>query len=87
MTASPSSQLPIIGGPAADLNARCGICCKLQACYISTFEAKLQEKGGNMTLDHLNFGIFLAPFHPLDEDPTAAMDRDMALLVHLDGGT
>ncbi len=32
----------------------------------------------------LGFGIFLAPFHTMDEDPTAAMDRDMALLEHLD---
>ncbi len=37
-----------------------------------------------MTQDHLNFGIFLAPFHPLNEDPTAAMDRDMGLVEHLD---
>ena len=32
----------------------------------------------------LGFGIFLAPFHPLHEDPTAAIDRDMALVEHLD---
>ena len=32
----------------------------------------------------LRFGIFLAPFHALNEDPTLAMDRDMALLEHLD---
>ncbi len=32
----------------------------------------------------LGFGIFLAPFHPVEEDPTAALDRDMALLEHLD---
>jgi len=32
----------------------------------------------------LDFGIFLAPFHPLHEDPTAALDRDMALIEHLD---
>ena len=37
-----------------------------------------------MIPDHLRFGIFLAPFHPLHEDPTAAMDRDMALVEHLD---
>ena len=37
-----------------------------------------------MTPDHLNFGIFLAPFHPVHEDPTAALDRDMALVEHLD---
>ena len=32
----------------------------------------------------LRFGVFLAPFHALNEDPTLAMDRDMALLEHLD---
>jgi limonene 1,2-monooxygenase len=32
----------------------------------------------------LRNGIFLAPFHPLDEDPTEAMHRDMALVEHLD---
>lgn len=34
--------------------------------------------------DQLRFGIFLAPFHPMDEDPTRALDRDMALVEHLD---
>src|SRR5689334_13342732 len=29
-------------------------------------------------------GIFLAPFHPLDEDPTEAIHRDLALIEHLD---
>ncbi|MDA0352616.1 MAG: LLM class flavin-dependent oxidoreductase [Chloroflexi bacterium] len=33
---------------------------------------------------HLRFGIFLAPFHPLEEDPTAAIDRDLELVEHLD---
>jgi limonene 1,2-monooxygenase len=33
---------------------------------------------------HLRFGIFLAPFHPVEEDPTAAMDRDLELIEHLD---
>ena len=32
----------------------------------------------------LGFGIFLAPFHTVDEDPTAALDRDLALVQHLD---
>ena len=32
----------------------------------------------------LRFGIFLAPFHALEENPTNAMDRDMELLEHLD---
>ena len=32
----------------------------------------------------LGFGIFLAPFHTVDEDPTAALDRDLALVEHLD---
>jgi len=32
----------------------------------------------------LRTGIFLAPFHPLNENPTLALERDMDLLVHLD---
>lgn len=30
------------------------------------------------------YGIFLAPFHPVDEDPTMAMQRDLELCDHLD---
>jgi limonene 1,2-monooxygenase len=29
-------------------------------------------------------GIFLAPFHPIDEDPTLALRRDLDLIEHLD---
>ena len=29
-------------------------------------------------------GIFLAPFHPLDEAPTLCIQRDMELIEHLD---
>src|SRR5438045_6082018 len=32
----------------------------------------------------LKTGIFLAPFHPLAENPLLALDRDMQLLIHLD---
>lgn len=32
----------------------------------------------------LRFGIFLAPFHPVGQNPTLALERDMALLEHLD---
>ncbi len=34
--------------------------------------------------DHLKFGIFLAPFHAMKENPTQALERDMALVQHLD---
>lgn len=30
------------------------------------------------------YGIFLAPFHPVDEDPTMAIQRDLELCRHLD---
>lgn len=33
---------------------------------------------------YLRFGIFLAPFHALNENPTQALQRDMELLEHLD---
>ncbi len=29
-------------------------------------------------------GVFLAPFHPVDEDPTLAIERDLELVEHLD---
>jgi len=32
----------------------------------------------------LRNGIFLAPFHPLEEDPTEAIQRDLQLVEHLD---
>jgi limonene 1,2-monooxygenase len=32
----------------------------------------------------LKTGVFLAPFHALDENPLLALDRDMELLIHLD---
>src|SRR5262245_61330179 len=36
-----------------------------------------------MTLKLRN-GIFLAPFHPVDEDPTLCIHRDLELIEHLD---
>jgi limonene 1,2-monooxygenase len=32
----------------------------------------------------LRSGIFLAPFHPVDEDPTLCIQRDLELVEHLD---
>ena len=32
----------------------------------------------------LRFGIFLAPFHPVGQNPTLALERDLDLLDHLD---
>jgi limonene 1,2-monooxygenase len=34
--------------------------------------------------DRLRFGIFLAPFHPVGEHPTLAIERDFELVQHLD---
>ncbi len=34
--------------------------------------------------ERLKFGIFMAPFHPLGEDPTLALDRDLELIQGLD---
>jgi limonene 1,2-monooxygenase len=36
------------------------------------------------TEERLRFGIFLAPFHPVGQNPTLAFERDMQLLEHLD---
>ncbi len=32
----------------------------------------------------MKFGIFLAPFHPVGQNPTLALERDMQLIEHLD---
>jgi limonene 1,2-monooxygenase len=43
------------------------------------------ERGDIMTLPaRMKFGIFMAPFHPLGEDPTLAIDRDLELIEWLD---
>jgi limonene 1,2-monooxygenase len=34
--------------------------------------------------DRLRFGIFMAPFHPPGDNPTFALERDLALVDHLD---
>ncbi len=40
--------------------------------------------GSNASDRPLKFGIFLAPFHPVGQDPTLALERDLELIVHLD---
>ena len=38
-----------------------------------------------MTLPRrMRFGIFLAPFHPVGENPTLALERDLELIQWLD---
>ena len=37
-----------------------------------------------MLAPRLRFGAFIAPFHPIDENPTLAIDRDLELVQHLD---
>ena len=32
----------------------------------------------------LQFGIFMAPFHPTGQNPTLALERDLDLIEHLD---
>jgi limonene 1,2-monooxygenase len=37
-----------------------------------------------MSIDRLDFGIFLAPFHPVRENPTLSLRRDFELIERLD---
>jgi limonene 1,2-monooxygenase len=37
-----------------------------------------------MSCERLDFGIFLAPFHPVNENPTLSFQRDFELIEHLD---
>src|SRR5919204_5882800 len=32
----------------------------------------------------MRFGLFMAPFHPVGQNPTLALERDLDLIVHLD---
>jgi limonene 1,2-monooxygenase len=32
----------------------------------------------------MHFGVFMAPFHPVGQSPTLALERDLDLIVHLD---
>ena len=41
-------------------------------------------EGTGMNDPYLRSGIFLAPFHNHDENPTLSMERDLELLEHLD---
>lgn len=34
--------------------------------------------------EKLRFGAFIAPFHPLSENPTLALERDLDLVAHMD---
>jgi limonene 1,2-monooxygenase len=42
------------------------------------------QKEYGMSYSDLKFGIFLAPFHPTRDNPTVALERDMALVELLD---
>jgi limonene 1,2-monooxygenase len=42
------------------------------------------ESEASMTQIALRHGIFLPPFHPMEENPTACIDRDLELMVWLD---
>jgi len=35
----------------------------------------------------LTFGAFIAPFHPVGQNPTLAIERDLELVVRLDVAT
>src|SRR6202795_4543447 len=37
-----------------------------------------------MTIDRMEFGIFIAPFHRAGENPTLALRRDLDLITYLD---
>jgi limonene 1,2-monooxygenase len=39
---------------------------------------------GTTATGRMKFGTFLAPFHPVGENPTLALERDFQLLEHLD---
>src|SRR5258705_262816 len=58
---------------------------RLKACYIHRISARY-PLATEAALAHrgMNFGIFLAPFHKVGENPTLAMNRDMELIEWMD---
>jgi limonene 1,2-monooxygenase len=44
----------------------------------------MSANGQALAERYLKFGIFLAPFHPMEESPLLCMERDMQLLQHID---
>jgi limonene 1,2-monooxygenase len=50
----------------------------------STESTESTEPTGTEVRGPQEFGIFLAPFHPVGQNPTVALQRDLDLIVHLD---
>ena len=48
------------------------------------YDLPISRGDPSLTDRYLRTGIFLAPFHALDENPTLAIERDMELVQHLD---
>lgn len=44
----------------------------------------MSSNGQALAERYLKFGIFLAPFHPMEESPLLCLERDMQLLQHID---
>src|SRR5262249_60249286 len=47
--------------------------------HVSSPGARIQIRSTVM-----RFGIFLAPFHPVGQNPTLALERDLEMICHLD---
>src|SRR5512144_2169364 len=79
---------------ACDTRARPGSTCRIASSSSGRLRSSLLLLSGPketplvgcpaMATFDLRNGIFLAPFHPLDVDPTEALQRDLALIEHLD---
>ncbi len=44
----------------------------------------MSGEGHDVAGTKLRFGAFIAPFHPLNENPTLALERDIELVQHMD---
>ena len=54
-----------------------------QRCGAATVMTSTDSEAA-MSQINLRHGIFLPPFHPNEENPTACLERDLDLIVHLD---
>src|ERR1044072_7348121 len=73
--------------PARAVQRRAKAVSRLPSGLLASAHCIAPETRGPMTDSndrYVKTGIFLAPFHPVNENPLLALERDMDLLIHLD---
>src|SRR5215470_8968679 len=72
----------VLGTAPPDRGRRMPLRAMRATCY--DCEPGYTEKNQPMNDRFVRTGVFLAPFHALQENPLLCLERDMELLIHLD---